>query len=74
VLRGELRLIWVYDRGRYRPETVERLASDSLRHLRALIAHCLGGEASGHTPTDFPHAGLEQGQLDKLLGKIGRRG
>ncbi len=72
VLRGELRLVWVYDSGRYRRDTIERLAAAGLEHLRALIAHCLGGEASGHTPTDFPHAGLEQGQLDKLLGKIGR--
>ena len=65
-------MIWIYDAGLYRQDTVERLASEALRHLRALIAHCLEGEAPGHTPTDFPHAGLEQGQLDRLLGRIGR--
>jgi amino acid adenylation domain-containing protein/non-ribosomal peptide synthase protein (TIGR01720 family) len=74
VLGGELRLVWIYDRGRYRRDAVERLAAASLDRLRALIARCLSGEAPGHTAADFPHAGLEQGQLDRLLGKIGRRG
>ncbi|HWM91033.1 MAG TPA: amino acid adenylation domain-containing protein [Thermoanaerobaculia bacterium] len=73
VLRGELRLVWIYDRERYRPEAIERLATASLDRLRALIARCISGEASGHTAVDFPHAGLEQEQLDRLLGKIGRR-
>jgi amino acid adenylation domain-containing protein/non-ribosomal peptide synthase protein (TIGR01720 family) len=73
VLGGQLRLVWIYDRARYRSGTIERLAAAALDHLRGLIAHCLGGEASGHTPVDFPHAGLEAQQLDRLLGKIGRR-
>jgi non-ribosomal peptide synthase protein (TIGR01720 family) len=73
VLGGELRLVWIYDRARYLPETIERLAAAALGHLRGLIAHCLRGATTGHTPVDFPHAGLESGQLDRLLGKIGRR-
>ena len=73
VLGGELRLVWVYDRARFRHGTVERLATAALDHLRGLIAYCLRGETTGHTPVDFPHAGLEAGQLDRLLGKIGRR-
>jgi len=72
VLGGELRLVWIYDRERYRREAVEKLAAASLDRLRALIARCLSGEEQGHTAADFPHAGLEQGQLDRLLGKIGR--
>ena len=74
VLAGELRLVWTFDRRRWRRATVERLAATSLDRLRALIARCLAGEAAGHAAVDFPHAGLEQGQLDRLLGKIGRRG
>ncbi|HYG65160.1 MAG TPA: amino acid adenylation domain-containing protein [Thermoanaerobaculia bacterium] len=73
VLGGELRLVWIYDRGRWLPETIERVAAAALDHLRGLIAHCLGGEASGHTPVDFPHAGLGAEQLDRLMGKIGRQ-
>jgi non-ribosomal peptide synthase protein (TIGR01720 family) len=73
VLRGELRLVWIFDGGRYRRTTIERLAAAHLEHLRRLIAHCRAGEASGHTPADFPHAGLQQEQLDRLLGKIGLR-
>jgi non-ribosomal peptide synthase protein (TIGR01720 family) len=72
VLDGELRLVWVYDRARYRRDTIEGLAAAALDHLRGLIAHCLRGEASGHTPVDFPHAGLEPAQLERLLGKVGR--
>ncbi|HEX6862627.1 MAG TPA: hypothetical protein VF414_07425, partial [Thermoanaerobaculia bacterium] len=69
VLGGELRLVWIYDRGRYRREEVERLAASTLNRLRELIAH-----APTPDTADFPHAGLEQAQLEKLLGKIGRRG
>jgi amino acid adenylation domain-containing protein/non-ribosomal peptide synthase protein (TIGR01720 family) len=72
-LGDELRLVWVYDRGRYRRETVEQLAASTLGHLHGLIAHCLRGEASGHTPVDFPHAGLKTAQLEKLLEKVGGR-
>ncbi|HVG10761.1 MAG TPA: amino acid adenylation domain-containing protein [Thermoanaerobaculia bacterium] len=73
VLGGELRLVWIYDRERYRREAVEKLAAASLDRLRGLIARCLSGETPGHTAMDFPHAGLEQEQLERLLGKIGRR-
>ncbi|MEA2563975.1 MAG: hypothetical protein QOH06_5479 [Acidobacteriota bacterium] len=73
VLDGELRLVWIYDRGRYRRETIERLAADTMDRLRALIARCLSGETSGHIAADFPHAGLEQQQLERLLGKIERQ-
>ena len=74
VLGGELRLVWIYDRERYRREAVEKLAAASLDRLRTLVARCLSGETYGHTAADFPHAGLEQGQLERLLGKIGRQG
>ena len=65
VLGGELRLVWIYDRERYRREEIERLAAASLDRLRALIARAPDA-------ADFPHAGLEQAQLERLLGKIGR--
>ena len=34
-------------------EAVERLAGWYLDELRALIAHCLGDQAGGATPSDF---------------------
>jgi non-ribosomal peptide synthase protein (TIGR01720 family) len=68
VLGGELRLVWIYDRGQYPRETIERLAADTLNHLRALIARSPAPVAA-----DFPHAGLEQEQLDRLLDKIERQ-
>ncbi|HET9226172.1 MAG TPA: condensation domain-containing protein, partial [Thermoanaerobaculia bacterium] len=68
VLGDELRMVWTYDRVRYRREEIERQAAETLNHLRALIAR-----APVPTAADFPHAGLEQAQLDRLLGKIGRQ-
>ena len=67
VLGGELRLVWIYDRERYGREEIERRAAVTLERLRALIDR-------PRTAADFPHAGLEQAQLDRLLGKIGRHG
>jgi non-ribosomal peptide synthase protein (TIGR01720 family) len=67
VLGGELRLVWIYDRGRYGREEIERRAADMVNRLRALIDR-------PRTAADFPHAGLEQEQLDRLLDKIGRHG
>ena len=65
---GRLRATWEYGAEVHRAETVEALASRYLGELRALIAHCSGAKASGHTPSDFPLAGLDQAQLDGLLG------
>ncbi|HLM57759.1 MAG TPA: amino acid adenylation domain-containing protein, partial [Pyrinomonadaceae bacterium] len=71
VYDGELRLDWSYSRDLHDRATVERLAADHLETLRAIVAHCLSPEAGGHTPSDFPLAKLEQGQLDELLRTTG---
>ncbi len=64
---GRLEVEWTYSTKAHSPATVERLAAEYLRHLRALIAHCLTAGAGGFTPSDFPEAGLSQVELDALL-------
>jgi amino acid adenylation domain-containing protein/non-ribosomal peptide synthase protein (TIGR01720 family) len=72
VVDGCLRLSWTYGEGTHRRETVERVAQWHLEELRELIAHCSEEGAGGYTPSDFPLAGLDQAELDALLGS--RRG
>ncbi len=44
---------------------------DQLEHLESLIEHCRSAETGGYTPSDFPLAGLDQSELDKLISKFG---
>jgi amino acid adenylation domain-containing protein/non-ribosomal peptide synthase protein (TIGR01720 family) len=67
VIGGRLRAEWIYSAEIHAGATVEKLAHDFIEELQGLIAHCLSGEAGGHTPSDFPLARLKQTQLDELL-------
>ncbi|HEU4454854.1 MAG TPA: amino acid adenylation domain-containing protein, partial [Longimicrobium sp.] len=69
VLDGRLSVSWTYGEGTHRRETVERLAGGYAAELRALAAHAREEEAGGYTPSDFPLAGLGQGELDRVLGR-----
>jgi non-ribosomal peptide synthase protein (TIGR01720 family) len=66
---GRLRFLCTYGEEAHRAESVERLAAAFARALRELIDHCRTPEAGGYTPSDFPLAGLSQGQLDKVLAR-----
>ncbi|MEO0406589.1 MAG: amino acid adenylation domain-containing protein [Cyanobacteria bacterium P01_A01_bin.135] len=70
VSRGQLRLIWTYSTALHRRDTIARLADQFLTALRQLIDHCLTNEDTGYTPSDFPHMGLDQGELDDLLAEL----
>ncbi|HEV2860061.1 MAG TPA: amino acid adenylation domain-containing protein [Pyrinomonadaceae bacterium] len=70
VTGGQLRLVWSYSVNRHSRATVENLAHDYIAALRSLIAHCTGLERRGYTPSDFPEAGLSQGELDDLLAEL----
>ncbi|HET7461935.1 MAG TPA: non-ribosomal peptide synthase/polyketide synthase [Longimicrobium sp.] len=63
---GRLHADFTYGARLHRPETVRRLADAWLRHLRALIEHCAADGAGGHTPSDFPLAGIDAGTLAML--------
>ncbi|HXK09666.1 MAG TPA: amino acid adenylation domain-containing protein [Vicinamibacteria bacterium] len=69
VAGGTLAVTFVHDRKLDPAAEVERLAQAFLDALRALVAHCRSAESFGYTPSDFPLAGLGQGELDRLLGR-----
>ncbi|WP_445495232.1 amino acid adenylation domain-containing protein, partial [Pseudomonas sp. 8(2025)] len=66
VYGGELSLGWNFSRAMFDTATIEHLADDYARELKALIEHCSQPEHRGATPSDFPLAGLSQQQLDRL--------
>ncbi|HEX7242510.1 MAG TPA: amino acid adenylation domain-containing protein, partial [Longimicrobiaceae bacterium] len=72
VADGRLRIVWRYGENRHRRATVERLAEEYVRELRALVAHCLTPGAGGCTPSDFPLARLGQAGLDRIAAGRGR--
>ncbi|HEU4404960.1 MAG TPA: amino acid adenylation domain-containing protein, partial [Polyangiaceae bacterium] len=66
IVRGRLRVMWGYAGARYRPETIKRLDEEFRARLARLVHHCLGPDAGGYTPSDFPLARLTQAELDHL--------
>ncbi|MGY1433609.1 non-ribosomal peptide synthetase [Streptomyces reniochalinae] len=62
---GHLTVEWGYARTRHREETVRQLAETFLDRVEELTAYCLA-HPGGHTPSDFPLAGLTQRELDTL--------
>ena len=67
VVAGCLRLEWTCPAETALGDRVDRLASDYVQRLAALVDHCLDPDAGGFTPSDFAQAGLDQDELDSLL-------
>ncbi|HZI16962.1 MAG TPA: amino acid adenylation domain-containing protein [Pyrinomonadaceae bacterium] len=67
IVGGRLLMTWTYSENLHERETVERLSESYMAALRALTQHCASPEAGGYTPSDFPLAGLDQQELDRLL-------
>ncbi|QBF27507.1 amino acid adenylation domain-containing protein [Pseudomonas tructae] len=66
VYGGELTLNWTFSQAMFAPGTIEALAEAYRQALVATIEHCCQHDNAGSTPSDFPLAGLSQGQLDAL--------
>ncbi|MCE1119031.1 non-ribosomal peptide synthetase, partial [Pseudomonas sp. NMI795_08] len=66
VFDGRLQISWTFSRERFDRATLQGLAEDYQRELAALVGHCCRAEVAGVTPSDFPLAGLDQAQLDRL--------
>src|SRR5262249_3909821 len=64
----ELSFTWTYSENLHRNSTVERLAREVIECIKAFIQHCQEPDVCGYTPSDFPLAGLDQRQLNLLLG------
>jgi non-ribosomal peptide synthase protein (TIGR01720 family) len=72
VAQGRLRLGWRYSIHVYRAASIERLAEELRRALRALIASCREVDVPVLSPGDFPLAQLEARELEKIASRIGR--
>jgi non-ribosomal peptide synthase protein (TIGR01720 family) len=68
---GRLSMGWTYSEDVHKGSTIEALAQEFIKSLRALIDHCLSPEAGGYTPADFSEADLSQSELDDLVAKLG---
>ncbi|MEM7354572.1 MAG: amino acid adenylation domain-containing protein [Acidobacteriota bacterium] len=67
---GRLTVDWIYCNGIHRRRTIENLATSFEQELRGLVEHCLADPAGGFTASDFPDAGLDDEELDQLIGQL----
>lgn len=65
VQEGQLRFDWNYSREIHIEAAIHALQVSFQAQLEELLEHCDSG-VRGATPSDFPLAGLSQGQLDDL--------
>lgn len=70
IVDEQLQINWRYDEQMYCSETIATLANRYLSALKALIAHCMGTDSGGFTPSDFPDADLDQSELDDFLSQL----
>jgi non-ribosomal peptide synthase protein (TIGR01720 family) len=73
VTGGRLVMTWSFSRGLHRRERVESWVEGYAAALRTLIDHCRARTRGEATPSDFTLIDVDQGQLDRLLGKFERR-
>jgi non-ribosomal peptide synthase protein (TIGR01720 family) len=74
VTGGELEMEWTYSRNQFRPGTVEGWADGFVEALGELVEAARTDGPSAAVPSDFPLMGVNQKQLDRLVGKLeGRR-
>ncbi|TLP52678.1 MULTISPECIES: non-ribosomal peptide synthetase, partial [Pseudomonas] len=71
VYGGELSLGWTFSTEQFDVQTLQALADAYRDELQAVVKHCLGTATPGATPSDFPLAGLDQAQLDRLPVPLG---
>jgi non-ribosomal peptide synthase protein (TIGR01720 family) len=70
VTGDRLEFHWSFSGAIHQRATIEGVAREHVKALRALIAHCLTPEAGGYTPSDFPEAGLSQEELDRFMDTL----
>ncbi|HEU4324282.1 MAG TPA: amino acid adenylation domain-containing protein [Roseiflexaceae bacterium] len=69
VAGGRLHCTWRYSTAIHRPATIGRLAEQFLDAVRTLTRDGLSAPRS-YTRTDFPHANLNQEELDDLIAQL----
>lgn len=67
IVGDSLQIDWIYESS-FSAETIQKLAQNYVSALEQIIEHCTQPGVFGYTPSDFPLAGLDQAQLDRLVG------
>jgi amino acid adenylation domain-containing protein/non-ribosomal peptide synthase protein (TIGR01720 family) len=70
VSQGRLRVNWSYETSQYRRQTIEDLARSFVETLNSLVDDCRLRPISNYSPSDFPLAALDQGDLDDLVSAL----
>ncbi|MDZ7969524.1 MAG: amino acid adenylation domain-containing protein [Nostoc sp. DedSLP03] len=70
ITNEQLQIDWTYSSNIHQQETIENIAQEFVETLQEIIAHCLSGENTGYTPTDFPLVKLNQLELDQILENL----
>ena len=72
IIEGQLHIDLTYSDQVHEQQTIDRVASQCIDRLRALITHCLSPEAGGHTPSDFPLANLDEQTFNRLASLLNK--
>jgi len=63
---GSLQIQWTYSSQVHSQDTIQRVASDFIDDLRALVQHCVTRKTSESSPSDFPLVHITRRQLAAL--------
>ncbi len=69
IVDGRLQVDWIYSEKHFTTETIEHLSHQFFVAIEQLISQCSRPDVFGYTPSDFPLSGLDQGQIDRLVGR-----
>ena len=67
---GSLLINWGYSKLVFKKPTIEMLAAELEKQLRAIVDHCVSKSEIGYTPSDFPEAEISQEDLDMLIQNL----
>lgn len=70
IIQGKLNVRWSYSKDAYKEESIEELFKTFEAVLRELVDHCTQTTNGTYTPSDFPEVGLDQDDLNALLGDL----
>ncbi len=68
---GKLYMDWIYNEKTLDQTTVQKIAREYMKELRAIISHCVELTQQTYTPSDFPDVDLDQDELDSILSEFG---
>ena len=71
IYEGQLHIDFTYDTALFSTNVMEELSTQYKQHLKALIEYCITQEETGFTPSDFPSARIDQGDLEDLFDEFG---